>query len=134
MGVGFGRLRVADLTFQVFGRYLHPDWFVSNVHRRFSGGSWEADVRLVEGGHVVTWKFGGIRISEVLSGPETTLPEPGLLFHSAVRNEKSASFQPASNCEYQTCFEVERVSPEIFLRISRRRSCSIRAASGCFTS
>lgn len=119
MGVGFGRLRVADLTFQVFGRYLHPDWFSAHSRRRFSGGAWEADVRLIEGGHVVHWKLGDIRMTEVLAGPETTLPEPGLLFHSAVRNERTASFQPASRCDYQTCFEVERVTPEVFAHLSQ---------------
>ena len=34
MGVGFGRSRVADLTFQVFNRSLHPEWFATREFRR----------------------------------------------------------------------------------------------------
>ena len=119
MGVSFGRARVADLTFMVYGRCLHPDWFMSRGHRRYAKGGWEADVRIIEGGHVVNWKFGGIRLTEVLAGAETTLPEPGLLFHSAVRHDRATSLQPTSNCEYQTCFEVERVQPEVFSHLTQ---------------
>ncbi len=117
MGVSFGRSRVADLTFQVFGRTIHPDWFIGRAHKRFALGDWEADVRIVEGGHVLHWKSGKVRMTEVLIGAETTLPEPGLLFHSAVRHERSTTIQQANYCEYQTCFEVERVPAEIFARL-----------------
>src|SRR5262249_41277638 len=94
MGVSFGRSRVADLAFQVFSRAIHPDWFAVRRHRRISQEAWEADVRIIEGGHAITFRSGSVRLTEVLSGPETQLPEPGLLFHSAIRRERSASLQP----------------------------------------
>jgi hypothetical protein len=34
MGVSFGRSRVADLSFQIFSRAIHPDWFAVRQHRR----------------------------------------------------------------------------------------------------
>jgi hypothetical protein len=114
MGVGSGRARVADLAFQVFNRALHPDWFSTRVYRRIPHQRWEADVRIIEGGHAIIFGTGRIRLTEVLSGPETVLPEPGLLFHSGIRTERSASLQPGGLVEYQTCFEVERVDREIF--------------------
>ena len=118
MGVSFGRSRVADLAFQVFGRALHPDWFAVRGHRRVSKDGWEADVRIIEGGHAIVFRAGPHRITEVLAGPETLLPEPGLLFHSPVRHERSASLRPGSEIDYQTCFEVERVDPEVFLHLT----------------
>src|SRR6516225_7438814 len=114
MGVGSGRARVADLAFQVFNRAVHPDWFSTRVYRRIPQEKWEADVRIIEGGHAVIFGTGPIRLTEVLAGPETTLPEPGLVFHSAIRNERSASLHPGGIVEYQACFEVERVDPEVF--------------------
>ncbi len=114
MGVSFGRSRVADLTFQVFARAIHPDWFAVRGHRRIAQDMWEADVRIIEGGHAISFLFGNVRLNEILAGPETQLPEPGLLFHSPVRHERSTVLEPTSGLSYQTCFEVERVDPEVF--------------------
>jgi hypothetical protein len=114
MGVSFGRSRVADLSFQVFGRTMHPDWFAVRAHRRFSQDGWEADVRIIEGGHAIIFRSGTVRLTEVLSGPETHLPEPGLLYHSPVRHERTTTLRPTDSMEYQTCFEVERVDLEVF--------------------
>ncbi|MGE5755010.1 MAG: DUF2617 family protein [Planctomycetaceae bacterium] len=118
MGVSFGRSRVADLAFQVFGRTLHPDWFAVRGHRRIAQDGWEADVRIIEGGHAVLFRAGPQRISEILCGPVTVLPEPGLIFHSPVRHERSTALRPGGAVEYQTCFEVERVDPEVFVHLS----------------
>ncbi len=118
MGVSSGRSRVAELAFRVFARPIHPEWFAVHAHRRVACGDWLADVRLVEGGHVVHWQLGGLRLTETLVGPETPLPEPGLLFHSAVRHDRSAELRPAGLAEYQTCFDVEHLDPEVFRHLS----------------
>src|SRR5262245_57005841 len=125
MGVSSGRARVADLAFQVFNRAIHPDWFSTRVYRRITHERWEADVRIIEGGHVVIFGSGSVRLTEILSGPETTLPEPGLVFHSSSRSERSASLFPGAVLEYQTCFEAERVEPDVF-----RHLCEEMVADG----
>jgi hypothetical protein len=114
MGVSSGRILVSDLAFQVFDRALHPDWFATRAHRRVSLPRWEADVRIIEGGHAVIFGNGKVRLTEVLAGPETGLPDPGRLYRSGIRSERSASLHPGGAIEYQTCFEVERVHPDIF--------------------
>ncbi len=117
MGVSFGRSRITDLAFQVFARTFHPEWFLTRGHRRITQGGWEADVRITEGGHVIIFRSGSVRLTEVLCGPETLLPEPGLLFHSTIRHERSATLRPRGEMDYQTCFEVERVDPEVFAHL-----------------
>jgi Protein of unknown function DUF2617 len=117
MSSGLGQSRVADLSFQVFGRALHPDWFAVRAHRRVALDGWLADIRIIEGGHAVLWRSGDIRLSEILIGPSTLLPEPGLLFHSPIRHERAAVLRPGVGIEYQTCFEVERVDPEVFAHL-----------------
>lgn len=118
MGVRSGGPRVADLAFQVFDRTLHPEWFSVRTHRRYAQAGWEADVRVVEGGHVILWGCGPVRVAEVLTGPETELPEPGRLYRSAVRSERSASLRPGPDVDYQTCFAAERIDAEVFAHLS----------------
>jgi hypothetical protein len=118
MGVSFGRSRVADLAFQVFGRALHPEWFDVKEHRRVAREAWEADVRIIEGGHAILWRCGPVCLTEALTAAETPLPEPGLLFHSPVRHERSTLLRPGPTIEYQTCFEVERVDAEVFRHLT----------------
>ena len=117
MGVSQGRTRVADLTFQVFSRAIHPEWFAVREHRRVPQESWEADIRIIEGGHALSYRMGGVRLTEILAGPETLLPEPGLLYHSPIRHERSTALRPSGGVEYQTCFEVERVDLEVFAHL-----------------
>ena len=114
MGVGFGRSRIAEQTFQVFNRSLHPDWFATREFRRVEQLGWEADLRIIDGGHAVVFRSGPIRLTEILSGPETTLPEGGVLFHSHLRRERSTILRPGGTIEYQSCLEVEQVDLEIF--------------------
>jgi hypothetical protein len=114
MGVSSGRARVADLTFQVFNRAIHPEWLITRVHRRIVQGRWEAHLRIIEGGHAITFGCGPMRMTEVLAGPETALPETGLLYRSIVRSERSTDLHPGGVIGYQTCFEVERVDREVF--------------------
>jgi hypothetical protein len=114
MGVGFGRSRVAEQTFQVFNRTLHPDWFATREFRRVEQLGWEADLRIIDGGHAVAFRSGAIRLTEIMSGPETALPEAGLLFHSHLRRERSTILRPGGTIEYQSCLEVEKVDLEIF--------------------
>jgi hypothetical protein len=114
MGVGFGRSSIADLAFQVFNRSLHPEWFVTRTFRRVELKGWIVDIRIVEGGHTAVFLSGPARLTEVLCGPETVLPEPGRLFYSHLRRERSTILRPEGTVEYQSCLEVERVDGEIF--------------------
>jgi Protein of unknown function DUF2617 len=118
MGVSHGRTRVSELVFQVFSRSVHPDWFAVKAHRRIVQEGWEADLRVIDGGHAVSFRSGKVRLTEVLTGPENPLPEPGLLFHSTIRHERSVTLRPGPAIEYQSCFEVERVDPEVFAHLS----------------
>jgi Protein of unknown function DUF2617 len=117
MGSSLSQSRVADLSFQVFGRGLHPDWFTVRSHRRVALDGWQADIRIVDGGHTILWRSGDLLLTEVLAGPSMMLPEHGLLFHSPVRHERAAVLRPRAGVEYQTCFEVERVDAEVFTHL-----------------
>jgi Protein of unknown function DUF2617 len=114
MGVSFGRSSVTDLAFRVYNRPLHPEWYSTCAFRRVEFRGWRADVRIIEGGHAAIFRSGSICLCEVLCGPETGLPETGLVFHSQLKHEHSAALAPGGSVEYHMCFEVEQVDPEVF--------------------
>lgn len=118
MGVRSRRVKVADLAFRVFGRVLHPDWFAVRAHERIVQPGWEADVRIIEGGHALIWSCGPVRLTEVLAGPETPLPDSGVLFHSSVRHARSTALKLGPVAEYQACFEVEHIDQQVFAHLN----------------
>ncbi len=113
MGVESGRVKVSDLVFQVYHRAIHPDWFAVKAHQRVARGHWEADVRIIDRGHAITWRSGGTTLTEILAGPETPLPETGLIWAAPIRRDRNAALHPLG-AEYQACIDVERSDPEVF--------------------
>lgn len=118
MSVRSGRSRVSDLLVLVYGRSIHPDWHGCVEHARYRRGSWEADVRIIDGGHAVAWAAGNARITEILTRVDAPTPETGLLFQSPVIRERTARLQPIAGAEYQVCVETERLDAELFRHLT----------------
>lgn len=117
MGVSHGSNRVSDLGLRVYATTVHPDWFTTRVHRRVIRSNWEADLRVIHGGHVVTWRSGPSRITEVVCVSDLELPPERSLFTSSFRRERSTRIRPERNLEYQVNLGAERVSPELFCHL-----------------
>lgn len=118
MGVRSGRTRVNDLEVLVFGRTIHPDWHGCLQHRRFQRESWEADIRIIDGGHAITWAAGPSRITELLIRVDAAMPDAGLLFQSPLSEERTTRLQPHAGIEYQACLETERLDAHLFRHLS----------------
>ena len=118
MGVRHGRARITDLALQVFSRAVHPEWFAVREHIRVIQEGWEADIRIIEGGHALVFRSGRVRLTEILSGSANEFPDSGLLFHSRIRHERVARLRPNPAIEYQAAFEVERVDREVFTHLT----------------
>lgn len=114
MGVRSGRTSVGDLSFRVYSRALHPDWVSTRMHRRLTFRHWSADLRIIDGGHLINWSAGPVRLSEILIGNDCDLPDLGLAFKAGVRHERSTTIAPHPSVQYQTCVESERVDAAIF--------------------
>ena len=102
------------MMFRVFGRSLHPDWFSVRVHQRVVQDGWDADVRLLDGGHAVHWRCERHRLTELLVPAGLVLPDMGQLYQSQLGHEKSTSLRPGQGVEYLTSFEVERCDLPVF--------------------
>lgn len=116
------RSRVPDLSFRVFDRVLHPDWFSVKSHRRVARQGWVADVRIIDRGHLVTWSSGQTRLTELLLSSAATFPPTGLLYETRVLNEKTTSLRPSAEVEYQSVMEMERTDPDVFAHLSQEFS------------
>jgi Protein of unknown function DUF2617 len=129
MGVRHGQAHITELALQVFSRAVHPEWFAVREHVRVTQESWEADIRIIEGGHAIVFRSGRVRLTEVLSGSANDLPDTGLLFHSRIRHERVATLHPNPAVEYQAAFEVERVDREVFTHLTEEMA--LDASRGC---
>jgi len=118
MGLSPTPSRVADLLFQVYNRPLHPDWFTTRSFRRIEHQGWEADLRIIEGGHAVVFRSGTIVLTEILRGSDLELPVVGRIFQAGLGRERSTLLRPGGLIEYQSCMEMEQVDQEVFRHLS----------------
>jgi hypothetical protein len=102
------------MAIRVYQRALHPEWMLTRSFTRVVQTGWDADLRLIDKGHAVMFRCGGIRLAEVVASGDVELPEPGLLYQSDLRRDRSTRLSQGGLVEYQSCVEVERVDPEIF--------------------
>lgn len=110
------RPRVAELAFQVFGRSLHPELFDIHMTRHVERGGYQARLDITSAGHVVTWRYQGLTITEVAASAHHPYPFPQkrrLMSHK-LRGQRSDHIDGRGGVRYQMSFQLEPVSPEVF--------------------
>jgi hypothetical protein len=117
MSVYLLRPRVGDLVFQLYGRPLHPEFFDILATRKIQREDYELTVRITRTGHVITWENRDVCLTEVTAAADQLLPERRRLISYRMRSEHSDSLALSHGISYQMCFQVEVLSPEIFLHI-----------------
>jgi hypothetical protein len=108
------RPKAGELVFQVFGRPLHPELFEICQSRTLDRGGYAATIAITGSGHVVTWRAGGLTLSEVATGSSQPLPQRRRLLSHRIGGERSDRVQCRGGATYQTCFQVEPIAPELF--------------------
>ncbi|MFZ5833067.1 MAG: DUF2617 family protein [Planctomycetota bacterium] len=108
------RPKVAELVFQVYGRPLHPELFVVHQSQRVKRGEYEAKIDITSAGHVVTWTYGGIILTEVAASAQHPLPEKRRLLHYGLKGQRSDKIECRGQVRYEMSFQLEPVEPEVF--------------------
>ena len=108
------RPKVAELAFQLYGRSLHPELFVTHRSRRVSRGGYEAKIDITSAGHVVTWRYAGLTLTEVAAAANHPLPEKRRLMARRFEGQQSECVKCRGGVCYQVAFQLETVEPEIF--------------------
>mgnify|MGYP002626213141 CR=1 FL=1 len=108
------RPKVAELVFQLYGRPLHPELFEVSRSRCLQRGDYEAQVQITSAGHVVTWRSGGLTLTEVCTSAQQPLPQKRRLLSYRLRGERNDQIQCRGGVNYQVSFQLEPVEPEVF--------------------
>ena len=108
------RPKIAELVFQLYGRPLHPELFQVYETRSVSRGNYQAKIDITSGGHVVTWRCGGMTLTEVAAAAHHPLPEKRRLMSYALKGQRTDQMQCRGGVRYQMSFQLESVAPEVF--------------------
>src|SRR3954451_765059 len=111
------RPRVCDLVFQLYGRPLHPELFDILAWRKIQREDYELTVRITRTGHVISWENRDVHLTEVAAASDQPLPEKRRLLSHRLRGEHCATLLCAHGINYQMSFQVEVLSPEIFMHV-----------------
>jgi hypothetical protein len=108
------RPKVAELTFQLYGRSLHPELFEIFKTAKLERGGYAARVDITSAGHIVTWRYGGITLTEVAASAQHPLPQKRRLMSYKLKGERHDRVECRGGITYQVSFQLETVTPEIF--------------------
>ena len=108
------RPKVAELVFQLYGRALHPELFEVHQTRTVERGGYQAKIQITSAGHLVTWRYDGITLTEVGAGGNHPLPEKRRLLCYRLQGERSDTLECRGGCSYQTHFQLEPLDPALF--------------------
>ena len=108
------RPKVAELVFQLYGRSLHPELFEVCASRTVQRGDYQAKIDITTAGHVVTWRYGGLTLTEVATTAHHPLPERRRLISYKLKGQRHDCVECRGGIDYQVNFQLEPVEPEIF--------------------
>jgi Protein of unknown function DUF2617 len=117
MNVHYFRPPVCDLIFQLYARPLHPELFDILAVRKIQREDYDLTVRITRTGHVISWDNPDVHLTEVAAAADQDLPVRRRLLNYKLRNEHNARMVCAHGIHYEMSFQVEVLSPDIFLHV-----------------
>jgi hypothetical protein len=105
---------VAELVFQLYGRSLHPELFEVYGSRQVKRGDYEATINITSAGHVVTWRYQGLTLTEVAASAQHPLPQKRRLLSYKLKGERNDHVVTRGGVRYGMSFQLEPVEPEVF--------------------
>lgn len=114
------RPKVAELAFHVFSRSLHPELYVVHKSRRIERSNYEARIEITNCGHVVTWKSGGVTITEIATSAHQLLPKRRCLISNRLKGSRTETAECRAGVSYRTHFQLESVDPDMFWMVQKQ--------------
>jgi hypothetical protein len=108
------RPKVAELSFQLFGRALHPELFKVFATKTVERGDYRAQIDITSAGHVITWRYRGLTLTEVACSAQHPLPEKRRLLSYRLKGERNDRVECRGGIVYQMNYQLEPVAPEVF--------------------
>lgn len=108
------RPKVAELVFQVFGRPLHPELFEVHETCTIERENYTVKIDITSAGHVITWRYAGLTLTEVAASAQHPLPKMRRLLSHSLKGERSDHVDCRGGARYQMNFALEPTNPELF--------------------
>jgi hypothetical protein len=108
------RPRIAELVFQVYGRSLHPELFEIHKSRQIERGGYSANIQITSAGHIISWQYDGLILTEVAASAQHPLPQRRRLMSHRLREACTDELECRGGITYQTQFSLEPVARETF--------------------
>src|SRR5271155_3931635 len=108
--------RMGGLTLLLYQRTLHPELFRILVSEKVSRRAYEADIWLIEGGHVISLTAGKNILTEVIATRSEPLqmPERGQILSTPCRGEKYHEDTYFGNLRYMISTQEEQLSQTLY--------------------
>jgi hypothetical protein len=106
--------RSGGLTLLLYQRPLHPELFKIAGTEQVSRRAYEADIWLVEGGHVITFTAGKNTLVEVIATNNEPLTDRNLLQSVPCRGEKYHETTVGGNIRYMISTQEEQLSQTLY--------------------
>ena len=116
------RPKIAELSFQVYGRSLHPELFELCRSQTLDKNRYSAQIHITSAGHVISWTYKGLTITEVATSAQHCLPKQRRLACYPLRGAQQKQISCRGGIEYETSFELETVSSDTFWSIQQQLS------------
>lgn len=106
--------RTGGLTLLLFDRAVHPEFFRILASEQISRRAYEADVWLVDGGHVVSFTAAKNTLTEVILTKNEPLTDRGLIQTVPCRGEKYHEMTVAPNIQYMISTQEEQLTQTLY--------------------
>ena len=106
--------RSGGLTLLLYQRTLHPELFKILGSEPITRRAYDADVWLVEGGHVITFTAGKTTLTEVIVTNHEPLTDRGLLQTIPCRGEKYHEMTVGTNVKYMISTQEEQLTQTLY--------------------
>src|SRR5688572_15849279 len=106
--------RSGGLTLLLYQRTLHPELFKILGSERVSRRAYDADIWLVEGGHVISLTAGKNSFSEVVVTNHEPLADRGLLHSIPCRGERNHEMTAGENIRYMISTQEEQLTQTLY--------------------
>jgi hypothetical protein len=108
--------RSGGLTLLLYQRTLHPELFSILSTARFQRRAYEADIWLVEGGHVITFSAGDNPLTEVIiTNPDkSNLTDRGLVQSIPCRGERYHEMTSGGTIRYMISVQEEQLTQTLY--------------------
>ncbi len=108
------RPKVAEMTFQLYGRPLHPELFVVYKTCTIERSDYTAKIDITSAGHVVTWRHAGLTLTEVAASARQPLPKMRRLMAYNLKGHRADRMECRGGARYQMNFDLEPTEPDVF--------------------